>query len=194
MKTTKNLTLVAVFVVALAALVPAQDQPKPAEPEKQPGFVPLRVDVIFSEFLGSKKISSLPYTLLVNANEHSKTRLRMGLRVPFATGAKGPGTPNSSTQDQYQDIGTNIDCSAESIEGGRFSLFVSVERLLVYNPDEKQQTGEVPYLSPHPIFGQFKFEISGLLMRDGETVQSAMATDPVGGQVLKLDVTLHVVK
>jgi hypothetical protein len=43
------------------------------------------------------------------------------------------------------------------------------------------------------VFSGFRSSVQ-LLMRDGQTVQSMMATDPVSGRVLKIDVTLNVVK
>jgi hypothetical protein len=201
MKTMKALTWVAALILVLGALAPAQDEVKPPPPpgnatEKQPELVPLRIDVVFSEYEGSKKISSLPNTILVNANERKQgtTRLRMGLRVPIATGSliTGGTTAAANTQYQYEDVGTDIDCTADTAEGGKFSVYLSVNRSSLYNPQEKDKAGDVP-LSVHPIFSHFSSNFR-MLMRDGETVQSTMATDPVSGRVLKVDVTLRVVK
>jgi hypothetical protein len=33
-----------------------------------------------------------------------------------------------------------------------------------------------------------------MVLRDGQTAQSTSATDPISGEVLKIDVTLNVVK
>ena len=193
MKTTRALTWTG-LILFLGVLAAAQDQPKSAAAEKQPELIPLKLDVVFSEYEGSKKITSLPYTISVNANERRETNLRMGLRVPIATGSfatEGKSTMN--TQYQYQDVGTDIDCTATTIEGGRFSLNVRVNRSSLYNPGENEKAGNVPLLSAQPIFSRFSSDLK-LLMRDGETVQSTMATDPVSGRVLKVDVALHVVK
>jgi hypothetical protein len=192
MKTTKALTWAAV-ILFLGALAPAQDQPKSTTAEKQPELVPLKLEVVFSEYEESKKISSLPYTISVNANERRDTSLRMGLRVPIATGSFASGGKDTmNTQYQYQDVGTDIDCTAATIEGGRFSVNVRVNRSSLYNPGANEKAGNVP-LSAQPIFSRFSSDLK-LLMRDGETIQSTMATDPVSGRILKVDVTLHVVK
>ncbi len=47
--------------------------------------------------------------------------------------------------------------------------------------------------SAQPVIRTFRTSLK-LLMRDGQTVQSTMATDPVSGRVLKVDITLSVVK
>ena len=48
-------------------------------------------------------------------------------------------------------------------------------------------------LSSQPIIRQFKL-YSDLLMRDGQTLQGGTATDPISGRVLKIDLTVNVVK
>jgi hypothetical protein len=44
-----------------------------------------------------------------------------------------------------------------------------------------------------PILGNFSSE-SEFYLRDGQTAQSIMATDPHSGRVMKIEVTLNVVK
>lgn len=48
-------------------------------------------------------------------------------------------------------------------------------------------------LSSTPVLRNFKSS-SSMILRDGQTGQYLAATDPVGGEVLKIDVTLNVVK
>ena len=72
-----------------------------------------------------------------------------------------------------------------------------MERSSVYTagPEKKPldwSPGDAP-LTTQPIIRQFR-ALFRLLLRDGQTVQGTMATDPVSGRVLKLDVTLNVVK
>src|SRR5260370_22890647 len=66
----------AVLLAALVGLAPramAQQKPKAEGGEKQTEvkkeITPVRVQVVFSEFEGEKKISSWPYTMLINAVE-----------------------------------------------------------------------------------------------------------------------------
>ena len=84
-------------------------------------LVPLSVDVMVTRYQGDKKISSMPYMLAVNANKLGQAGpalLRMGAKVPVPTIAAPPGNPAGPAGPMpgpvnYQDIGTNIDCTAE---------------------------------------------------------------------------------
>ncbi|HMD40843.1 MAG TPA: hypothetical protein VKH15_16275 [Candidatus Acidoferrum sp.] len=155
------------------------------------GITPLRVQVVFTEYDGDKKIGSLPYTILVNSDDKGpQAAVRMGLRVPIEiSGAPG------SHQFQYQDVGTNLDGRADRTDDGRFLLKLNVEKSSVYAPSESQKTATAAgnELSNHPIVQTFKTQVN-LLIRDGQTIQSTVATDPVSGHVTKLDVTLNVIK
>ena len=160
---------------------------KPAETGK--AVTPLRVQVLFTEYDGEKKIASLPYTLLVNADDRGpQAAVRMGLRVPIEIGA--------SKQVQYMDVGTNLDGQAEKAEDGKFLLRLSVEKSSVYSPGVSQKPASVggnEISSLQPVVQAFRTQVN-LLIRDAQTIQSTVATDPVTGHVLKVDVTLSVIK
>src|SRR5215469_16729321 len=100
------LTVALSIFVSSVGLIQAQEKPKSEDPEKttttRRDITPLRVQVVVTESEGEKKISSLPYTLLVNAEgvRGQKAAIRMGLRVPIAT---------SANQFQYIDVGMNMD-------------------------------------------------------------------------------------
>jgi hypothetical protein len=192
-------TVLAVSLAILVLVVPrllAQDkeksggEAKSAQTEKT--VTPLRVQVVFTEFEGDKKIGNLPYSFLVNADDRgSPAAVRMGLRVPIEissnTGVK---------QFQYQDVGTNIDGRAAKADDGRFFLSLSVERSSVYLPGTEGKPAAVggsEISSAQPIVQQFRTQVN-LLIRDGQTIQSTVATDPVTGHVTKVDVTLNAIK
>jgi len=155
---------------------------------------PLQVTIIFNEYEGSKRISTLPYQMACNASPHVETSsLRLGLRVPIATiGNK------ESSQFIYQDVGTDIDCRATSAgDGGGFLIGLGLKRNVIYPPSESPKPAEWQPGSPlqdHPIFGGFEADVKNLLLRDGESVQAATATDPVSGHLWKIDVSLKVGK
>jgi hypothetical protein len=92
-----------------------------AAPEQ---ITPLKIQVLLTEFDGSKKVKSLPYVSYVNAisnsNRHEFTKIRLGTKVPVYAG-KDAGM-------QYIDVGTSIDCSASPSEAGTYGLRVVVER------------------------------------------------------------------
>jgi hypothetical protein len=176
------------MMAALAVPGVAQDKAKSESTEKaaeaRKTITPLRVQVVFNEFDGEKKVSSLPYTLMVNADAGGPlASIRMGLRVPIRT---------SGSTFNYMDMGTNIDGRAEREEDGRFLLSLSVERSTTYSPqiqgvDSKQMASE------QPVVQQFRSQLN-LLIRDSQTIQSTVSTDPLTGRVIKVDVTVSVAK
>jgi hypothetical protein len=148
----------------------------------------LKVTVTFAEFEGEKKMKSLPYTLTVAAD--TKAVLKMGNRVPVYAG-KDYGM-------QYIDLGTNIDCTASSAKDDRFDLKLALDRSWVEGDVSVPMERGVSSPSssgqfPEPIVRQFKSELS-LTLRDGQTIESTFATDPMSGKVFKVEVTLSVLK
>ena len=183
-------TLLIVGLLFGGSAARGQDKEKPAEPSKPP--LPLKMHVVFTEFDGEKKVGAQPYTFLVNAGEQGRTQLRMGVRVPVYVGGK-----ESQAQIQYMDVGTNLDCRAFSAESGQFRIEMTLTRSSVYSVsgagEKSAEPGSDLHFSSQPLVRNFTTSFN-LLLRDGQTTQSTMATDPATGRVLKVDVTLTVVK
>jgi hypothetical protein len=178
-------TLTAIFSVPSLAQEKGNKQVAEKTAEAHQVITPLRVQVTFNEVDGDKKVSSLPYTLLVNANHNGPlASIRMGLRVPISQGA-GTGLT-------YLDMGTNIDGRAESQDDGRFLLSLSVERSSAYTP-QPNATGMKGANPESPVIQLFRSQLN-LLIRDGQTIQSTVSTDPLTGRVIKVDVTANVMK
>src|SRR5262245_17935261 len=173
---TSRLALVALLATAGAAF--AQE---PAEkPKPQMRGTPLRLLIVYSRYQGDKKVSSVPHQLSVIADE-GPTRLRMGIMVPILTQSKdGPTT-------QYRDVGNNIDCTARTVEPGLFRLTCSFEQSSLYDKDRADAVQGLP------MFRNFRSE-SNVALRDGQSTQHTSATDPVTGEVLKIDITMNVLK
>ena len=171
------------LVLLLAVAGRAQEKPKGT-------LTPLKLQVVFSEYDGERKVSSIPYTLSLSApsdGEGDRSKIRVGVRVPLVVVTKDANV-------QYQNVGTDIDTRGRVVENNLYKIDLSVRRSLVYSPEEnKPQGGLGASLSPTPIFREFWAEYD-LLMKDGQTIQSTLATDPVSGRVMKVDVTLTVVK
>ncbi|HEX5483679.1 MAG TPA: hypothetical protein VFZ08_13735 [Terriglobia bacterium] len=200
MRWTKIGTIGVVSFLILTAVAAGQNAAK--TPETQKPLIPLKMRIVLKDYKGAKELNSLPYTIHAIASERGMDRahLRMGLRVPIVTGEFGLGAANSrNVQFQYQDVGTNIDCGGKTLGAGLFEIDLTVQRSFLYsaklaNPGGAPDTGTLSGTAPHqPIFSNFSTSLH-LLMRDGQTLQSTMATDPVSGRVLKVDVTLHVIK
>ena len=152
-------------------------------------IVPLKVTVVFTEYDGEKKLSSLPYALFLKAddNSHFVGRVRMGVRVPIWTGGKESAI-------QYQDVGSNLDCSAQAAEDGKYMLDLSLERSSIYPNSSEYPAASKPDEQPHqPLVRQFRANLA-LVLRDGQTTQNTVATDPLNGHTVKVEVTLNVVK
>ena len=175
-------------LVLLAPSLAAQERQPPAPAR----LIPLKIQVVVSRFQGEKKVSSMPYTLSVVANDNDKTTLRMGVEVPvpstvFAPAAQGGPATVPVTSYSYRSVGTNIDCTAKTQDDG-FRLDMAVEESSVFVAEKA--TGR---LDSAPSFRRFTSTFN-VLLRDGQTVQHTTATDPVSGEVLKVDLTLNVLK
>ena len=179
---------------AFAAGAAAQEKAKAVE-DARPAAL-LKIQVVFSEFDGEKKVSSRPYTLSTDdrdqaGEQRNNVSLRMGIKVPILTQGK------DSPQVQYMDVGTAIDCRVKRLEEGRYWLNFSIRRSSVYVPEGIVNSRE-SFLSAGEASGRPVLrDLSGqffLILRDGETKQSSVATDPLTGRQVKVDVTLTIVK
>jgi hypothetical protein len=186
----------AVLVAALAMgtrWVSAQEKPKSEDAAieaRQAETTPLKISVTFTEFEGDRKVKSLPYTTIVIADgKNPKSVVKMGSRVPVYTG-KEYGM-------QYLDVGSNIDCQASRTKDNKFDLRLSLDRSWVEGNVAVAVDPGTPLQSsgqfPEPILRQFKSELS-LTLRDGQTVESSFATDPLSGKVFRVEVSLNIVK
>jgi len=185
--------IVALLVPPLVAQEPGPPAPPPSQSvggKKPPAPMPLKVTVVLSRFQGEKRISSMPYVLGVMASGWGagpKTTLRMGLEVPVATSSNVAVSSVS-----YRSVGTNIDCGATFDEAtpGLFQLAMVVsDSSLGLNAGEKRDG----LAADMPSFRNFNSSFTALL-RDGHTMQYTSATDPVSGEVMKIDVTVAVMK
>ena len=193
----RYLTIILVVVVALPAAAEAQVNPLAGQfpsPQRERGpLVPLEIEIVISRFQGDKKISSVPYLLAVNA-EGSESRLQMGSEVPvyntaFTPAAATKDAPQPLRSYNYRSVGTKIQSSARTAPENRFEVYIYVEDSSVYTGTEKT----VPGADGMPVFRNFN-STNTLLLRDGQTRQYTAAVDRVSGEVVKVDVTLKVVK
>lgn len=170
---------------------PAPQPPQPvAAPRASGPMVPLKVSVVISRYRGDKRISSLPYMLGVVANG-PRTTLRMGTDVPIVqVQHAGPTLPQSSYS--YRSIGTNIDCVANTAQDGLYSLALTVADSSVHL-DAADKAAVPARVADAPMFRTFNSSFS-ILLRDGQTTEYTSATDPVTGEVMKIDITLNVLK
>jgi hypothetical protein len=195
-------TLLAVSAAVMLPVAVGQEKPKTKTeeqsqtPDRVEKRTPLKLQIVFAEFDGERKVKSLPYTLLtspLSGRREVPVRLRIGSRVPVYTGKDGGMT--------YVDVGTNIDCSTSGpTEDGQFYVQLLLEQswvegdvpVAVERPG-MEQAEKLPPPFRQPVIRQFKSDLN-LIMRDAQTVESTLATDPLSGKVIKVAVTLNVVK
>lgn len=194
MKLTIKVAVLFLCLLMTAAFARTQEQSQTSS-DTQATMAHLRVDLVLTEYAGDKKINSFPYTLYVGSSDLAHhhfaggASLRMGVRVPIATGALN----GASTQYQYQDVGTDIDLQAGTADDATYRLNCSVKRSAVAPLNESTTADEPRNMATLPVLTNFNshFEIA---LRDGQTGEGLSATDPFNGHVLKISVTLHVIK
>jgi Flp pilus assembly secretin CpaC len=177
-------TILALLPLALlAARAPAEEKSEATSPRKS--ATPLKVQVVFTRSQGERKQSSLPYTISLAAPGRP-ARLRMGIEVPVPVVSGKEPTPSF----QYRNVGTNLDCSADLMADGRYKLDLTIEQSSIHSPEGERKTTAVADI---PFFRSFNASFS-VVLGDGQTAPYVLATDPVSGEVLKVEVTLTVLK
>jgi hypothetical protein len=177
------------LLAALCLPVPrlgAQDKPKTEERAKVATLV--KVQIVFAEYDGEKKLSSMPYTFTVISEKGHEygTSLRTGIRVPIELESKDQKTT-------YLDIGTNIDCVIKGEDEGLFHLALIFDRSTVY--PNKSGEGEKLVANPggQPLIRTFRAN-ENIILKDGQTSENLLSTDPLTGHTLRVAVTINVQK
>ena len=186
----KQATLLFPLALLLAVGATAQDAGGSEDAGKIDALetaVPLKLDVVFTRYQGETKIGRLPFTLLLNSDS-SRAELKMGLMVPLRY-----ETENMHGNVVFKDVVTSIECAARPLSGERFALTCEFDQDSVYSPSgQDSEAAQVNAAFKPPVVRRFG-STTTLVLRDGQTLQHS-ATDPLTGEVLEVDVTLHTVK
>jgi hypothetical protein len=176
------------------AQAPATEAPTAQQAVLQ---IPLKVQMVITEYDGVKKISSMPYTISLNVSRirsrDSLGQVRAGIRLPVVTGK----SDTSGLQYTYLDVGTNIDCWVEKWSDDRYFVNGTVDLSSVYTMNADNQTAawkpgdSLSGINPIIRHTNGSFAIP---LHDGQTGEATTATDPITGHVFKIEVTLTVVK
>jgi hypothetical protein len=199
-KRLRFVTLLIVFCAAAAASVPLQALDTAQQPAAPIPAVTtsLKLTVLISRMSGDKKVSSLPFVLTVVPGydrDHSgdSMMLQMGSEVPLfqTVTTDNSNSAKSVTSWQYRSVGTSISISSRGANDvGQYNLNLNVT---------DSQAMSDPVDSPGSATGRpARFQTftsnTRVLLRDGQTIQYTAATDKTSGEVVKLDVTLNVIK
>ena len=169
----------------------AEKQEGAKSEEKRKPLVMVRVQLVFSEYEGDKKIASLPYSFTSVADERTSgpypVHLRTGVRVPIETDGKDQKTI-------YLDIGSNIDCGLQIEDDGRYRIYLVFERSALYaNSSMGEEKLDVPRPNGQPLIRQLKIQ-QDFLVRDGQSLEDAVSTDPLNGHIMRVSITVNVIK
>ena len=191
--------LAAIFVFVAAISVTAQQAQKPESTQAAQAAtasaaptIPVRVQLVISKYKAEKKVTSLPYTISTALGRNA--RLRIGADAPYSatrSGAKPspdgqPASPPVSYM--YRTVGTAIDCTPIASGDGRFRVDLTISH------DAISYSGDAtPSPQGAPVFPTFS-ATNTLVLKDGETGQLTVASDPLTGDVIRVDVTLTLVK
>lgn len=187
------LGLIALLALCSPTIIHSQDPaPKPApsqKPASGPRMTPVRVQFVISRYQGDKKISSLPYSVPVKASASGGgtwANLRTGVQVPIMTTrtADGKAVPTYT----YKDVGIGIDCRVTEIEGGQYNVELNVDDSSISSNHPGQAQPDAP------VFRHFRINNVAVVLKDGQTTQLAAGADPLTGEIMRVDVTLTVVK
>jgi hypothetical protein len=193
----------------VAARGPAASTQAAAAPGARPTPPPYstKVDVVIERYQGDKKIASMPFMVRTTNGTGS---VRVGVDVPIGSttqtkGSSGPGTNRSDTTSvpEYRNVGTSIDAwVAAQGDDGRYEVRVTVSDASIYDPDAARRAALVARgLAPArpaqsleaSAFHTFTSQNS-LRLRDGETAEFVSATDKITGDIVRVMVTLNIVK
>ena len=189
MRVTMKAVCAALVISALMASSAARIEARAdvqGQAEKGAPPIPLKVTVTVSRWEGEKRTANLPFVLWVNTGGSANVQMGSDVPVPTVTMKEGVTVPVQSFN--YRSLGTNITCKAESMAEGLYRLQVDIQDTQVFRLPTGATTA-----SPAAVYQNFRSSNSPML-RDGQTVQFAVATDKTSGEVIKLDVTLNLVK
>jgi len=162
------------FGLAAAALLTLPALPAQEKPE-----LPIyKVEFNIRDSRGGKP---LHYSLRLEPSR--KAVLRVGNRVPVATGSFQPGTAGAlvSTQYTYLDIGVNIECIISEM-GGRIAMHGNLDMSTI-TPPEPATPGGTP---ANPTVGQTKVELDTALDLGKPTVVAEI-DDPTGTRHFQIE-------
>ena len=185
--------IIVAFLFALGGVprADAQTPPAPQAATETPRVLPMRVQVVIARYEGEKRVSSLPYTMSLNAATTGVAQIRMGADVPISTAVieeQKPGT--GGVKVSYDQIGTNIDCRVRPTDDRRYIVELTISEKSVY---AEGQGPQVARPRGNPTFRSFRTH-NTVILRDGQSAEFAAAGDRMTGEVVRVEVSLQLIK
>ena len=144
------ITLMLMFLAA-GALAAQQENAKPAQETAEKSSVPRRLaaptyKMVFSivELQEGKKINQRDYSILVEADDHSGNKLKIGSKVPIET-----ANSQGNSQYTYADVGFQLECSLAETVSNKLGLRVDLE---VSNIAAPERNADPRTAGSQPVF------------------------------------------
>jgi hypothetical protein len=184
--------VVGLWLVLMLVFVPqafGQDKSKATENPKP--VTPVKLQITLLEYDGDKKVASLPYSLIVEAQPdpdvHMTNFARVGVRVPI------PGAGKEGKA-EFQDVGSNIDCGVRTDGGGQFTVRLNFERSSLYFQGAGDEKGTLRTTSAGQPYVPTMRATTIVMVKDGQTVEAFTLADPLNGHVFRLELAVNVLK
>jgi len=212
---TSQYVMAAMMMASMATPAVAQDGPVPrrevtvqapdvatAAPARAVSrqLVPVELQVVIAKFQGDKRLSAIPYVLALNAisggniSTMERTQLTIGSEVPVPMTTFRPAGENKAAQPlqsfNYRNVGTVMSAAAVTAEGGQFEVDLNIDESSLGTNAFDGRGGSPTEM---PVFKSFKAR-NRILLRPGQMRQFTAATDRIGGETVRIEVTLTVVK
>lgn len=184
MKLTRTVLWSAASLALASAMVFAADPPE-MEEGQDPGTL-LRLEVVMTRSKGDTVVARLPYSLPVHTNGEY-ARVYGGIQLPIVVRHEGSNTV------MFKNAGGTVEARAWALEGGRFRVELQTELGGVYPTNGETAAEEAEGGPSAPVLRSFSTEAT-LTLRDGESTMLSDNADPITGETLKTEVTLHVAK
>lgn len=166
---------------------PSPPAPPPPPPAPSRPSVTVRIEVVLERSKADRKISTLPYELIVLANQgnQSSASLRLSTNAPVRLPAGG-----GAVSVNYQSLETNLDVSNVTTEADgryRLNLTVSDSGISSVSPAANQERN-APSPDGSDVTRNYRAN-TWLLLRDGQPFAFSLASDKTTGETLKAIVT-----
>jgi len=146
----------------------------------------LRLEVVMTRSQGDTVVARLPYSLPVHTGGNN-ARVYGGIQLPIVVRHEGSNTV------MFKNAGGNVSARAWALADGRFKVDLSTELGGVY-PTNGDAAAADPESGPSaPVLRSFSTDAT-LILRDGQSTVFSDSADPITGETVKTEVTLHVVK
>jgi len=182
----KRLTVIIALLLCATVAIPATPAlvQTPAPAAAQGPMATLKLTVVISRFSGEKKIGNLPFVLLLTPTD-SGTTVQMSSSVPVPESVAKDGVQSYT----YRTVGTNISASSKESPFGQYLVNLSISDSQMLSDALAPSEATKGLMRPQ----QFSSTVR-LPLKDAQTVSYNAATDKLTGDLVRVEVTLNVLK